>query len=224
MKKSKEIKKDGDTRAYINAVNAFNTEIYSTAENREKAQSAKNKAQHWIKYFENCFEKSKALVISSQSVGSGKTKLGRAIFDDLTSLNKIESGIYYTELKIFEVCKFGHKNKETMIGTLYNILVAPALVIDDFMSTTVSNTLYEIYKEILNYRNSNNKFTILISMYSKKGLVNQFCEDLVTKNIIMSADEIVLPNENIDMLLSSIVNFRLQKLLYKIQSDNTHDV
>lgn len=195
------------------SVKTFNTEIYSSANNRDLAKSTKITAQNIVNGFCNVRLKHKFVIIEGEK-GSGKTKLACAIINDLKRKVDVEA-IYRTEPEIFGLCIQKNHDKIAASKLSHEIVTAPLLIIDNFLSTQfMSLRLFGVYNELFLLRSKLCKLTICASSLSKANMDVYFNE--TAKMFLQEAEELTLPKENINKILVGMIEYKLQKYLEEI--------
>lgn len=178
-------------------VDNFQTDCYSTAENRELAAMAQTIAKRYVEKFDEIQETGKGLYFYSRVKGSGKTRLAVSIANDLIEKKFIQAK-FATTIQILDQIKatWGgiSKNEESEQKLIHDIVSVPVLVIDDIGVEAVKDWINERFYNILNGRMIEKRVTIFTSNCKIEEL--NF-DDRITNRIVKMALPVQFPNESI---------------------------
>lgn len=178
-------------------VDNFQTDCYSTAENRELAAMAQTIAKRYVEKFDEIQETGKGLYFYSRVKGSGKTRLAVSIANDLIEKKFIQAK-FATTIQILDQIKatWGgiSKNEESEQKLIHDIVSVPVLVIDDIGVEAVKDWINERFYNILNGRMIEKRVTIFTSNCKIEEL--NF-DDRITNRIVKMALPVQFPDESI---------------------------
>ena len=178
-------------------VSNFETECYSTSQNRELAQMAKVIAGRYVDQFDEIKETGKGLYFYSRTKGSGKTRLAVSIANDLIRKKNIGAK-FATTIQILDQIKAtwggDRKNEETEQKLIREIVSVPVLIIDDIGVEAVKEWINERFYNILNGRMIEKRVTIFTSNCRMEEL--NF-DDRIINRIIKMALPVQFPDESI---------------------------
>lgn len=152
-----------------------------------ETQEALNKT---IDYIAN-FSTDKSILFCGQ-VGSGKTHLALAIVKELMSVTPILPFIYVEELGTLKVLRnsFNAEERLKYDEKIKACREATVLLIEDLFWGKVGDIELQIAYDIINYRISNNKATIITTELTREQLL-ELDEALGSRLIYMCKDNIV---------------------------------
>lgn len=180
----------------------FETECYSTSQNRELAQMAKVIAGRYVEQFDEIKETGKGLYFYSNTKGSGKTRLAVSIANDLIQKKNIGAK-FATTIQILDQIKAtwggDRKNEETEQKLIQEIVSVPVLVIDDIGVEAVKDWINERFYNILNGRMIEKRVTIFTSNCRMEEL--NF-DDRIINRIIKMALPVQFPDESIRIAIA----------------------
>lgn len=188
----------------------FQTDCYSTPQNRELAQMARLIAKRYVEQFEEIRETGKGLYFYSSVKGSGKTRLAVSIANDLIQ-QKMISAKFATTIQILDQIKatWGEKKKkedgedQTEQKLINDIISVPVLVIDDIGVEGAKDWVNERFYNILNGRMIEKRITIFTSNCRMEDLK---LDDRIVNRIIKMALPIEFPNESIRVAIAKKEN------------------
>lgn len=181
----------------------FQTDCYSTPQNRELAQMAQLIARRYVEQFEEIRETGKGLYFYSSVKGSGKTRLAVSIANDLIQ-QKMISAKFATTIQILDQIKatWGEKRDredQTEQKLINDIISVPVLVIDDIGVEGAKDWVNERFYNILNGRMIEKRITIFTSNCRIEDLN---LDDRIVNRIIKMALPIEFPNESVRIAIA----------------------
>ena len=177
----------------------FDTEIYSTEQNRSIALMAKTIAKRYVEQFEKIRESGKGLYFYSSVKGSGKTRLATSIANDLIR-QKMISAKFATTIQILDKIKATWGNPDQGEQNLiYDIISVPVLIIDDIGVEPAKDWVNERFYSILNGRMIEKKITIFTSNCRMEELN---LDERIVNRIMKMTLPIEFPNESVRMTLA----------------------
>lgn len=177
----------------------FDTEIYSTEQNRSIALMAKTISKRYVEQFEEIRESGKGLYFYSSVKGSGKTRLATSIANDLIR-QKMVSAKFATTIQILDKIKatWG-KSDQGEQNLIYDIISVPVLIIDDIGVEPAKDWVNERFYSILNGRMIEKKITIFTSNCRMEELN---LDERIVNRIMKMTLPIEFPNESVRMTLA----------------------
>lgn len=178
-------------------IDSFNTDIYSTQNNRNKAVSALKAIKYWLHHFEAMKQRGMGLYLHSNVKGSGKTRMAVSIANELIYDKQIQVKIA-TSLQILNEIKasWDRQGGERSESKLFDFLsTAKVLIIDDFgVENSERDWIREKFYHIINTRYVDNKVTIFTSNSSLESLRY---DDRITNRIKERTYQIPFPEESV---------------------------
>lgn len=185
-------------------INSFDTSLYTTDEDKEKAIKAKKLVGKYIKDFEDYRESGKGLFLYSHTKGSGKTRLAISCGNALMNVHK-QRVRFITTLDLLGRIKESFKDhSEYTENQLVNeFATIPVLILDDIGTEQPTPWVKEVFYRILDTRMNYKRLTIVTSNLSLQELQHD-------KRIISRMSKLVIsiqmPEEDIRMKISEKEN------------------
>lgn len=177
-------------------LNSFDTNAYSTADNRNKAEIALKCANYWLSEFETLKERGMGLYLYSKTKGSGKTRMAVSIANELMH----EKGCqvkFCTSLQILnEIKSTWDKQSLGSESSLLDFLsTSEILIIDDFGAEQSDKPwINERFYQIINNRYVDKKITIFTSN-ERLDLLRY--DDRITNRIKERVFQVPFPEESV---------------------------
>lgn len=147
-------------------IDSFNTDIYETQSNRNKAAMTLKAIKYWLNNFEDMKRRGMGLYLYSGVKGSGKTRMAVSIANELIFEKQIQVK-FATSLQILNEIKasWDKRDKEYPESRLLDFLSATkVLIIDDFgVENSERDWIREKFYHIINTRYVDKKITIFTS-------------------------------------------------------------
>lgn len=177
-------------------IGSFNTDIYSTQNNRNKAVSALKAIKYWLHHFETMKQRGMGLYLYSSVKGSGKTRMAVSIANDLIYDKQIQVK-FATSLQMLNEIratwdKDGNKLTEGKLMDFFT--TTNILVIDDFGAENHKDWVDDKFNNIINSRYNEKKITIFTSNTSLESLKY---DDRITNRIKERTYQIPFPEESV---------------------------
>lgn len=178
-------------------IDSFNTDIYLTQNNRNKAVSALKAIKYWLHHFETMKQRGMGLYLHSSVKGSGKTRMAVGIANELIYDKQIQVKIA-TSLQILNEIKasWDRQGGERSESKLFDFLsTTKVLIVDDFgVENSERDWIREKFYHIINTRYVDNKVTIFTSNSSLESLRY---DDRITNRIKERTYQIPFPEESV---------------------------
>ena len=178
-------------------IESFNTDIYSTQSNRNKAVSALKAIKYWLHNFDGMKQRGMGLYLHSNVRGSGKTRMAVSIANELICDKQIQVK-FATSLQILNEIKAswdkqGIEYSESKLLDFLN--TTKVLIIDDFgVENSEMDWIRERFYHIINTRYVDKKITIFTSNTSLESLRY---DERITNRIKERTYQIPFPEESV---------------------------
>jgi len=178
-------------------IDSFNTDIYSTQSNRNKAVSALKAIKYWLHNFDGTKQRGMGLYLYSNVKGSGKTRMAVSIANELIYDKQIQVK-FATSLQILNEIKasWDKQDREYSESRLLDFLnTTKVLIIDDFgVENSERDWIRERFYHIINARYVDKKITIFTSNTSLESLKY---DERITNRIKERTYQIPFPEESV---------------------------
>ncbi len=193
-------------------INSFDTELYKTEKNRDRAKLAKKAAANFIKKFDTFKEMGKGLYFYSIVKGSGKTRLAASLGNALINVNNVQVKFTTTIDLISEIkSTYNKESKYTESQLIESITNVEVLILDDFGVEKQTEWVNEVLYSIIDHRMTKKKITIFTSNLLIEELKN---DERIKNRIEKMAVPIYLPDESIRSKLAKKENEELTEILF----------
>lgn len=187
-------------------LDSFDTNVYSNAESRNKAEIALKCVNYWLSEFEALKEQGIGLYLYSKTKGSGKTRMAVSVANEL--MNKKNCQVKFcTSLQILNEIKASwDKQNDFSESKLLDFLsTSEVLVIDDFGTEQSDKPwINERFYQIINNRYISKKITIFTS---NERLESLKYDGRITDRINERVLQIPFPEESVREVIAKD-NFR----------------
>ncbi|WP_184312703.1 ATP-binding protein [Anaerosolibacter carboniphilus] len=198
---------------YELTIKSFDTEVYSTEENKSKATLAKRAAANFVNNYETMAELGKGIYFYSYVKGSGKTRLAASLGNALVKV-KMARVKFITTVDLLKAIQntYNKESEITETELLYAIKTVDVLILDDIGVETPKTWVTEIFYNIINGRMVGKKITIFTSNVPIEELAH---DERIKNRIEKMAVPIYLPDESIRSSIAKQENEDLQEILFK---------
>lgn len=142
----------------------FNTMIYQKQESRDKINLACKIIKNYMDNFDEMQSVGLGLYISSQTKGSGKTRMAASIANELMEKHQKQVKFAVSSAILSEIKSTWSDHSECSESTLLNHLVTTEiLIIDDFGMEKATEWINNKFYQIINERYNHKKITMFTS-------------------------------------------------------------
>ncbi len=195
-------------------LNSFDTNLYETKDGKELANLAKKAAINYFNHFEEINSSGKGLFLTSNTKGSGKTRLLASIANGLIKRYHVEL-IFITAEGMFNELKHTFNSDINTMDVLKLFQTIPVLIIDDFGVEARSDWTERTWTDILDARLVNKRITLFSSNFPIDALEKIYPAGRLQSRVKQLAIEIPLPEEAIRERLATQENLSLECLLFQ---------
>lgn len=189
-------------------INDFQTDIYTTEENREAARRAKRIVISYIKDFKSA---TRGLYLYSAAAGSGKTRMlvsiGNALINKCgVNVRFITTGALLDEIR----STFESDSSNNFSSVMEDIKRVDVLMLDDVGVERPTKWVSEVFYGILNNRMSAGRITLFTSNYAIEELDY---DRRIIDRILKMAMPLKFPDESIRAQMARAENDRMMQML-----------
>lgn len=189
-------------------INDFQTDIYTTEENRETARRAKLIAIGYIKDFKSV---TRGLYMYSAAAGSGKTRMLASLGNALVNIcgaavRFITTGALLDEIR----STFNPDSTDSFSSVMEDIKKVDVLMLDDMGAEKPTKWVSEVFYNILNARMTSGKITLFTSNYAIEELDY---DRRIIDRVLKMAMPLKFPDESIRAQIARTENDGMMKRL-----------
>lgn len=189
----------------------FRTDVYRLDKSKRDIAIVVGIVKAYLDKIEINKENGMGLYISSNTKGSGKTRLVASIANELIKKHNMQVKFAVSTMILSEIRNTWNKDYDYTESTLLDALsTAEILIIDDFGTEQVKGWINERFYSIVNERYINKKITIFTSNYELKNLEY---DDRITNRIKERVYQIPFPEESVRDYISEKNNSEMVSIL-----------
>lgn len=195
-------------------VDSFDTEMYESQSDKDKAKQAKRIAIKFVQNIEQHFQKNMGLFFYSKTKGSGKTRLAISILTALIKFKKIK-GVYCSEYEIIEKIKGTFKSNESTHRIIEFYSNVELLIIDDFGLEQQTPWVQQTFTKIIDKRLSNTRLTIFTSNLTYKEIRAIYEEERLPSRLEAMTLFVPMPEEDIRVRMANEMKKEMIKDMFE---------